>query len=417
MDVPRQNVTRRRWIKRSLIAIVLVGLVVAITLGLSKMKPAAPTVERATVWMDTVKRGEMIRDVRGLGTLVPLEIRWIPATSQGRIETRLVQPGAIVNPDTILLVLSNPELEQTAVEAEMQLKASEADFANLKVQLESQLLNQRAAAATVKADFNSANLEAESNEELAKDRLISDLILKRSKLRAEELAIRHDIEQQRLAISSDAVRAQLAAQQARVEQLRALYQLRRQQVERLKVRAGMSGVVQQVPVDVGQQVSPGTNLARVADPTRLKAEIRVAETQAKDIVVGQTASIDTRNGMIAGHVMRIDPAVQNGTVLVDVALAGELPKGARPDLSVEGKIELERLENAIYVGRPAFGQERSTIGLFKLEADGIHARRVQVKVGRTSVNMIEILEGLQSGDQVVLSDMSQWDAVDRVRLN
>lgn len=417
MDISRPSAARKRWIRRVVILMIVVGLVTAITVGLSRLKPAAPTVERATVWLDTVKRGPMIRQVRGLGTLVPEEIVWIPATSQGRVERRLVQPGAVVHSDTILLELSNPELEQAAVEAEMQLKAAEADYANLRVQLESQLLNQRAQAATVQAEYSQAKLQAEANEELAKDRLISMLTLRLSKVRAEELATRHQLEQERLAISSESVKAQLLAQQARVEQIRALYQLRRQQVDRLKVRPGLSGVLQQLPVEVGQQVTPGTNLARVADPGRLKAEVRIAETQAKDIQIGQSAAIDTRNGIIPGHVMRIDPAVRNGTVTVDVALDGPLPKGARPDLSVDGTIEIERLDDVIYVGRPAFGQERSLVGLFKLVEGGNDAVRVQVRLGRSSVNTIEIVDGLQPGDRVILSDMSAWDAHDRIRLN
>lgn len=415
MDIPRKTSYGR--LRRALYALIGAGVIALITVGVSRLKPAAPSVDRATVWVDTVKRGPMLRQVRGLGTLVPEEIRWIPAITEGRVERRLVQPGAAVKADTVLLELSNPELEQAALEAEMQLKAAEAEYTNLRVQLESQLLTQRAQAATVQADYHQAKLQAETNEELAKNHLISDLTLKLSKVRAEELATRHEIEQKRLAISSESVKAQLAVQQARVEQLRALFQLRRSQVEALRVRAGVAGVLQQVLVEVGQQVTPGTNLARVADPTRLKAEIRIAETQAKDIQIGQKASIDTRNGVVPGHVIRIDPAVQNGTVTVDVALDGPLPKGARPDLSVDGTIEIERLDDVIYVGRPAFGQERSTVGLFKLINGGKEAVRVQVKLGRSSVNTIEILEGLQPGDQVILSDMSAWDAFDRIRLN
>jgi HlyD family secretion protein len=415
MDIPRKQTNRR--LRRILLGVVVAGIIGVISVGVSRLKPAAPTVERATVWIDTVKRGPMLRQVRGLGTLVPEEIRWIPAVTDGRVERRLVQPGAVVRADTVLIELSNPVVQQAALEAEMQMKAAEAELTNLRVQLESQVLTQRAAAATVQADYHQARLQAESNEELAKDHLISDLLVKLSKVRADELATRHEIEQKRLQISSESVKAQLAVQQARVDQTRALSELRRSQVDSLRVRAGVSGVLQQVQVEVGQQVAPGTNLARVADPSRLKAEVRIAETQAKDVQIGQVASIDTRNGIIPGRVVRIDPAVQNGTVTVDVTLEGELPKGARPDLSVDGTIELERLDDVLYVGRPAFGQERSAVGLFKLVDGSQDAVRIQVRLGRSSVNTIEILDGLRVGDQVILSDMSQWDAVDRVRLN
>lgn len=414
MDIPRKAPNRR--LRRALYALIGAGGITLITVGVSRLKPAAPSVDRATVWVDTVKRGPMLRQVRGSGTLVPEEIRWIPAITEGRVERQLVQPGAVVKAETVLLELSNPEVEQAALEAEMQLKAAEAEYANLRVQLESQRLTQQAQAAMVQAEYRQAKLQAEANEELAKDRLISDLMLKLSKVRAEELATRHEIEQKRLEISAESVKAQLAVQQARVEQLRALFQLRRSQVEALRVRAGVGGVLQQVLVEVGQQVTPGMNLARVANPTRLKAEVRIAETQAKDIQIGQRAFIDTRNGVVPGHVIRIDPAVQNGTVTVDVALDGSLPKGARPDMSVDGTIEIERLEDVIYVGRPAFGQERSVVGLFKLVDGGKSAVRVPVKLGRSSVNTIEIVEGLQPGDQVILSDMSAWDAFDRIRL-
>lgn len=416
MDIPRPSAARRRRLRRVLYGLIGLGAIVLITVGVSRLKPAAPTVERATVWIDTVRRGPMLRQVRGLGTLVPEKIRWIPAITEGRVERRLVQPGAVVKVETVLLELSNPELEQAALEAEMQLKAAEAEYTNLRVQLESQLLTQQAQAAAVQAEYRQAKLQAEANEELAKDRLISELMLKLSKVRAEELAARFEIEQKRSSILSESVKAQLAAQQARVEQLRALFELRRSQVEALRVRAGIGGVLQQVLVEVGQQVTPGTNLARVADPTRLMAQIRIAETQAKDIQIGQQASIDTRNGVVPGHVIRIDPAVQNGTVTVDVALEGPLPKGSRPDLSVDGTIEIERLDDVLYVGRPAFGQERSVVGLFKLVNGGKEAVRVRVKLGRSSVNTIEILDGLHSGDQVILSDMSAWDAFDRIRL-
>jgi HlyD family secretion protein len=392
-------------------------LVPLITWGLSTLKPAAPTVEKATVWTDTVKRGPMLIQVRGLGTLVPEEILWIPATTDGRVVRRFVLPGSPVTADTVVLELTNPELEQLALDAEWQLRAAQAQLNSLKAQLESQLLDQKAAAATVQSEYQQAKLNAEKDEELAKLGLGASLNVKLSKAKAEALTTRNSIEQQRLQVSSDSVKAQLDAQKARVEQLRALYELKRTQLDSLRVRAGAEGVLQELPVEVGQRVTAGTILAKVAQPTRLKAQLKIPETQAKDVQIGQVASIDTRNGIIPGSVMRVDPAVQNGTVTVDVKLEGALPKGARPDLSVDGTIEIERLRDVLYVGRPAFGQPNSTVGIFKLEAGGKEAARVQVKLGRSSVNTVEILSGLQVGDQVILSDMSAWDAFNRIRLN
>jgi HlyD family secretion protein len=349
--------------------------------------------------------------------LVPVEIRWIAARTNGRVERVITLPGVVVEARTVLIEMSNPELEQTALSAEFELKAAEASYEDLRVRLESQILNQRAVAAGVQADFNQAQLQAEADTDLHSQGLIGDLTLKLSQVRADELAIRHDLEQQRLEIASESVDAQLAAENARVAQMRALYRLRRNQVDALQVRAGIDGVLQQMPVEVGQEVTPGTILAKVAQPEKLKAELRIAETQAKDIEVGLVASIDTRNGIIEGEVMRVDPAVLEGTVTVDVALIGGLPKGARPDLSVDGTIEIERLENVLYVGRPAYGQAESTIGLFKMLEDGETCVRAQVRLGKSSVNTIEIIEGLVEGDQVILSDTSAWDAYDRIRLN
>ncbi|MBX3277535.1 MAG: efflux RND transporter periplasmic adaptor subunit [Acidobacteria bacterium] len=417
MDVPRQGVARKKRIRRVLYGVLTVAAIAVITFGLSRLERAAPSVERATVVIDAVKRGSMVRQVRGLGTLVPLEIRWIPAFTSGRVEKRMVLPGTEVRPETIIFELSNPELEQALLEAQSQLRSAEAEYDNRKVELETQLLNQRAQAATVQADFSQAKLQAEANETLAKEGLVSDLVLKQSRARAQELATRFELEQQRLKMNQEAVKTQLAVQEAQLEQRRTQAALRRQQVDQLRVRAGMHGVLQQLAVEVGQQVTPGTNLARVADLTRLKAEVRIAETQAKDIQIGLIASIDTRNGVIPGRVIRIDPAAQNGTVTVDVALEGELPKGARPDMSVDGTVELERLEDVLYVQRPAFGQERSTITLFRLEPDGQHAVRTQVTLGRSSVTTIELISGLQVGDRVILSDTSQFDTADRIRLN
>lgn len=416
MDIPRKSVARSRRIRRIILGVIVAIIVILITVGVSRLKPAAQTVDRATVWIGNVERGSMIRQVRGLGTLVPVEIRWIPAVTEGRVERIVVFPGTPVKADTVILELSNPELEQAVVDAEAQLKGAEAAYTDLKVRLQSQLLDQQAQAAKVQADYSQAKLQAEVNAELVKQGLVADVTYRLSKLAAEELANRNKLEQKRLDISSESIQAQLAIQQSRVDQLRTLYNLKRSQLEALQVRPGIAGMLQVVPVEVGQRVAPGTNLARVADPTRLKAEIKIAETQAKDVQLGQPTAVDTRNGIIPGHVIRIDPSVQNGTVTVDAALDGPLPKGARPDLSIEGTVELERLENILYVGRPVHGQEQSTVGLFKLENGSNEAVRVQVKLGRGSVNTIEVLQGLNVGDQVILSDTSAWDNSDRIRL-
>ncbi len=406
---------KRKQIMIGVVGVLVIGLVSVI---LARLKPAAPTVERATVWIDTVKRGPMLRQVRGLGTLVPVDEarRWVPASTQGRVERIVLRPGVQVTPDTIVLELSDPQVQQALNDADQQLRASEADFNSLKARLDAETLNQRAQAAIVRADFQNAQTEREMNEGLAKDGLVSTLVLRQSVVRAESLKTRDAIETDRLKVSAQSARAQLASAQALVDQRKSNLALRRQQVDQLRVRAGMSGVLEQVPVEVGQQVAPGTNLVRVADPTRLKAELRIAETQAKDLTIGQIAQVDTRNGIIPGKVIRIDPAATNGTVTVDVALEGPLPRGARPDLSVDGTIELERLDNVLFVGRPAFGQEQSTVGLFKLDKDTGEATRAQVQLGRSSVNTIEILGGLAEGDEVVLSDMSAWDQFDRIRL-
>ena len=419
MDIARPaSVAQAKKTRR--IAFIVVGIlaVAAVSVALSRLKPAAPTVERATVWVDTVKRGPMLRQVRGLGTLVPVDEarRWVPASTQGRVEKIVLRPGAQVTPDTIVLELSDPNVQQALNDAEQQLRGAEADYNSLKARLDADTLNQRSQAAIVNADKVNAQTEREMNEGLAKDGLVSNLVLRQSVVRAESLKTRDSIETERLKVSEASAAAQLASAQALIDQRRSNYNLRKSQVDLLRVRAGMTGVLEQVPVDVGQQVAPGANLVRVADPTRLKAELRIAETQAKDLAIGQVASVDTRTGIIPGKVIRIDPSAQNGTVTVDVALEGELPKGARPDLSVDGTIELERLDNVLSVGRPAFGQEQSTVGLFKLDAATGEASRAQVQLGRSSVNTIEILGGLKEGDQVVLSDMSAWDQFDRIRL-
>ena len=417
MDIPRESQAGKRRLRRILYGGGSLLLVVAVTVGLARLEPAAPSVDRSTVWRETVKRGPMIRQVRGAGTLVPEEIRWIPAATDARVDRIVVLPGSEVTVDTVILELSNPELELTAQEAESELHAAEAELVNLRVQLRSQLLTQKSTAASVQSEYDLALLQLEADTELAAAGLLPEIELKMSRVRSETLAMRAQIEQERLEIAAEANSAQLAVQDERVERLRAVYKLRQSQLDALQVRAGSNGVLQQVPLEVGQRVTIGTFLARVAEPRHLKAEVRIAETQARDIMIGQRVSIDTRNGIIAGRVSRIDPAVQNGTVTVDVKLEGELPRGARPDLSVDGTIELERLDDVLYVGRPAFGQEHSTVGLFRVSADGNSAVRTQVRLGRTSVSTVEIVEGLREGEEVILSDMSAWDDYDRVRLN
>jgi HlyD family secretion protein len=417
MDIARPSQAAAKRRRRILMGAGGLAAVLLITLGLSRLKPAAPSVERATVWIDTVKQGEMLRNVRGLGTLVPEEIRWIPAQTEGRVDRRVLLPGAEVTPDSVILELSNPELELLASDADQALRAAQASYIELKVRLESQFMDQTAAAARVKAEYNQARMRADADKQLAEEGLIADITMQLSKVTAEELQNRNDLEQKRLAIAREAIEAQLAVQRTVVEQRQATARLRREQHNALKLKAGMHGVLQQVPVEVGQRVTPGTNLARVAQPGKLKAVVRVAETQARDVQIGQKANVDTRNGVVEAHVMRVDPAVENGTVAVDLHLDGPLPKGARPDLSVDGTIELERLDNVLFVGRPAQGQADSLVSLFRLEEAGAEANRVKVKLGRTSVNTVEIVSGLKVGDQVVLSDTSAWDAFDRIRLN
>jgi HlyD family secretion protein len=382
--------------------------------GVARLKPAAPGVDRATLWIDTVQRGPLLRQVRGSGTLVPEDIRWIPAATSGRVEQIIVKAGTEVMADTVILELSNPTLQQELQDAEFRVRSAEATTTNLQVQLETSHLQQEASTATIEADYKKASLQAEINTQLADKQLVSTLVLTQSKLDKELLAARYDIAKRQLAKDSESMTARLAAQQSDLEQTRALLRLKQRQVDDLHVRAGLAGVLQVVPVEVGQQVAPGTNLARVANPARLKAELKIAETQAKDIRIGQTVSIDTRNGLVDGKVQRIDPAVVNGTVTVDVTLEGSL-NGARPDQTVDGTIELERLADVLFVGRPALGQEQSAVGLFKLDPDG-SASRIQAKIGRMSVDKVELVSGLAAGDQVILSDMSAWDAYDRVRL-
>jgi HlyD family secretion protein len=419
MDIPRPSIARQKKLRRTLFAVAGLVLVVLVTVGLAQLKPAAPTVEFGSIWPDAVKRGSMVRQVRGPGTLVPEDIRWLAAQTSGRVERRLALPGTVVEAETVILELSDETVQQEALDAEYQLRAAEADLASLKVKLHNDLLEQQSHAADIQAQFHKAKIEFAANEQLSKDGLQSAVITNKSRVDADELANRHRIEQERMKIRSESADAQLAAEAARVSQRRALYELKRRQADALKVRAGIAGVLQVVPVEVGQRVTPGTNLARVAVPGNLKAELRIPETQARDVEIGLSAIVDTRNGEVQGKVARIDPAAQNGTVLVDVRFTEPLPKGARPDLSVDGTIELERLENVLYVGRPAFGQENGTVSLFRLSGPAERpdaAERVQVKFGRSSVNTIEVVGGLKEGDRVILSDMSAWDGRDRLRI-
>ena len=417
VDIARSpDVIRKKKIRRAIYGASALLVIILITVGVSRLKPAAPSVDRSVVWIDTVKRGDMVRQVRGSGTLVPEDIRWIPATTQGRVERILLRPGAQVRPDTVILELSNPQLQQDVKEAQLAYQSAQANYQNRKAELESQLLSQQSDVANIEAQYKEAALMLEANEQLFKDGLVSELTLKASRSRAGELTNRLKIARQRLEISSAGIKSQLAPQEAEIDQRRAAYELRVRQLDDLRVKAGMNGVLQLVPVEHGAQVSAGAQLARVADPTNLKAELRIAETQTKDIAIGQPAEVDTRNGIVKGRVSRIDPASANGTVGVDVILEGPLPPGSRPDLSVDGTVRLEELKNVIHVGRPAFGQENSTVGLFKLTQDG-EAIRVNVQLGRSSVNTIEIRDGLQPGDQVILSDMSTYDQFERIRLN
>jgi len=416
MDVPRdESYAKKKRLKRILMAAGGIAVLALGTVWIMTLKPPARPVERETVWTDTVQRGEMVRQVRGPGTLIPEEIQWISAGTDGQVERRVELPGTEVTADTVILELSNPELVQQAQDAKLDLQRAEVEFADLKVRLESELLNQQADAARVTSEFEEAKLEAQAQEELFSEGLTPEIDYKGAVLRRDQLANRHRIEQQRLEKKGESVEAQLASQRARIEQQRAVYELRQSQVEQLEVRAGIDGVLQEVPVEVGERVTPGTRLALVANPALLKAELQIPQVQAKDLLLGQKAEIDTRNGIVEGRVKRIDPAVRQGTVTVDVELLGELPKGARPDLSVEGTIEIERLEDVLYVGRPAYGQAESRIELFKVLDDGL-AIRVPVQLGRSSVNTIEVVEGLEEGDEVILSDTSQWDDEDRIQL-
>ena len=428
MDIPRKDVRKKKIIRMVAIGLVLAASATGITIGLGKLKPAAPPVEMSTLWPDSVKRGPMLRDVRGLGTLVPEDTRLITATTEARIDRILIRPGTPVKADSVVMSLSSPTLETALLNAEYALKGGEADFQNLKVTLQKSLLDMKSTVATVEADYSTAKLQADRDRALAKENLLPEVDAKISEVKAEQLAERTKIEKQRLETYAQQEQAQLAAQMVKVEQYRADYNQRKREVNELKVRAGFDGMLQAlapplVPVEEGQKVVAGQALGKVAQPKHLKAELKIAETQVRDIAIGQPAVIDTRlagggsNGQVEGRVARIDPSIVNGTVTVDVALTGRLPDGARPDLSVDGTIQLEKLDDILFVGRPVFGQPDSTVQLFKVDTDGKYASKVKVTFGRAAVNTIEVRDGLKVGDKVILSDMSAYDNYDRIKLN
>ncbi len=413
MDIPKKPKNRRKpWLLMGLGVLVLLG----VTVGLSRLRAAAPSVERGTVWLDTVKRGPMIRQVKGTGTLVPEHIRWLTADTAGRVERIHVRPGTPVEPGTLLLELSNPDVQLQALEAERQLASAEAELISLRTSLETQRISQEGTIATLQAEANNAENQAQATVALLDRAYVPKLEVQQVTGKAGEMTTRLNLERQRLAVLQSSTREQLAAQQGQIERLKAVARFRRNQVESMQVKAGEGGVLSELPLELGQWVTPGTVLAKVVKPERLKAELRIAETQARDIVVGQRAEVDTRNGLVEGTVARIAPAASQGTVRVEVMLTGELPRGARPDLTVEGTVELERLGQVLSMGRPAGAQPNATVSLFKLVAGSDEAVRVPVQLGRGSVNSIEVVQGLAEGDQVVLSDMTAWDAVDRVRL-
>jgi len=416
MDIPRLGVARKRTIRRILFLIAILLAVSAATYRLSKMKAAAPAVDRATLWPDKVKRGSMLRDIHGTGTLVPEDIRWIPSARDGVVEKINVRIGDTVNPNTVLAELSNPDLVQALMDSGLQIKAAEADLINTRTSHENDVISQQILIANLGAVAQRAKLQADTDDELLKRGLIGQLTVKLSRLEADNSASQIDREKQRIAVSAKSAEAQIAAQEARLDQLRETHELRKRQIDELRIRAGVSGVLQQVSIEGGQHIAAGTAVAKIAEPGHLKAQLRIAETQMKDVLLGQNASIDTRIGIVPGRVVHIDPAAIQGTVTIDIQLDGELPKGARPDLSVDGTIEIERLSDVLYVGRPPNAQPDSTIQMFKILPNG-EAVRTRVRIGKVSVNSIQILEGLQAGDEVILSDMSAWDAYDRIRLN
>lgn len=416
MDIIREQKPKKK--KRILQASAVIVVLVLVTVGLRSLKPAAPTVDRATVWTDTVQRGTMVRQVRGPGTLVPENNRLITAVTAGRIEQRYMLAGAEIDSSTVILRLSNPDVEVQLLQAQQQLSQARAQLITLRSNLANQRLTQEGLVAQTRTQYLDAKRVYDQNQRLY-DRnpdLVAQAELERSRELAEELETRLRIEEERLDVLESSMEKQIRAQESQVERLTAIVQFNDERLASLEVIAGVSGVLTELPVQEGEWVQAGGTLARVVQPGRLKAEIRVPQTQAQDIVVGQVAYVDTRNDTIEGRVARIDPAVSAGTVTIDVALPEDLPRSARPDLSVDGTVEIERLDDVIYVGRPAYGQANSRVGMFKLVEDGNYAVRVNVQLGRSSVNEIEVREGLQPGDVVILSDMSQWDGYDRVRL-
>jgi HlyD family secretion protein len=416
VDIVRPEVKRKKKIRLIIYIVAAVVLIPVVSFALSRLKPAAPSVDTGTIWSDTVKRGPMLREVRGLGTLVPETILLIPANTDGRVEKRYILAGTPVKADTAILDLSNPELQQSTLDAEFQVKGAQANLEQTKALLQNQLMDKRTQAASISSAYHTALLDRETNEKLMANGLVSNLIYEKSKVAAAELEKQDVLAQKEVETFENSIASQVAVQQAGLDAKTAMYDLKKSQLDQLHVRPGIDGVLQELDVEVGQKVTMGTVLARVAQPSHLKAQLKIAETQAKDISIGQKASVDTHNGIIAGHVTRIDPAVQNGTVTVDVGLDGTLPPGARPDLSVEGTVEIERLTDILFVGRPVHGEANSTVGLFKVIDDGKEAARVQVQLGRSSVNTVEIVKGLEVGDKVILSDMSAWDNYDRVQL-
>jgi HlyD family secretion protein len=414
MDIPRPELKARKRKRQLTIGVAAGAALLVGAYFISQLDPAAPSVSRASVWVDSVREGEMLREVRGPGTLVPREIRWISAQSSGRVERIVVRPGAAVTADTVLIEMSNPDLKRQAEEARYELEAAKAELTELELKLRSEQLDQRAAVASARAAFEGARLQAEAEKASG---VVPGLQVRRSELLAEELKTSLEVEEERLAQFAGSMAAQVAARQARLAQDKNAYERVLEQIDELSVRAGVAGVLQQVAVEEGEAVDPGASVARVARPDELQAELRVPETQARDVQLGQLVRVDTRNGIVEGLVSRIDPAVRDGTVQVDVELTGKLPHGARPDLSVDGTIEIERLPLVVYTGRPAYGQPNSTISLFKLVEDGRYAVRVPVQVGRTSVNAVEIVQGLAPGDEVILSDTSAWDDNERIRLD
>jgi multidrug resistance efflux pump len=413
LDIPREPPSKK---KRYVLGAAAIVAVVIITAALSRLKPAAPSVDRATLWIDTVRQGQMVVQVRGPGTLVPEQIQFISATTGGRVEQIHVRPGTKVEPNTLILEMTNPDVQLEALSAEQQLNAAEAALVQLKLSLQTQKLAQEAVVATARANYQTAKRQEDVALGLDKKGLMSPQEVGNAKDQATEAETSFKVETQKLDELSKSVDEQLALQREQVERLRAIAKYQRTRVESMKVHAGAAGVLQDMDLQPGQWVQAGTLLCKVAQPGRLKAVLRIPETQAKDIQIGQVASVDTRNGIVPGHVIRVDPSVQNGTVTVDVGLEGKLPPGARPDLSVDGTVEIERLKDVMYVGRPAYGQAESTVGLFRLSPDGSEATRVNVKLGKASVNTIVVEQGLNVGDRVIISDMSNWDSQDRVRL-